>query len=96
MKNRGIYPTITPELHLLIKDNALWALQFSNSVNLKEIEFEEDEWRHDNQYTIEDKSLGRLEKVLNFDVLYNFEDGKATDDDIDPRAKIAEDEEIIP
>lgn len=26
MKNRGIYPTITPELHLLIKENALWAL----------------------------------------------------------------------
>ena len=26
MKNRSIYPTITPELHLLVKENALWAL----------------------------------------------------------------------
>ena len=26
MMRRGIFPTVTPELHLLIKENALWAL----------------------------------------------------------------------
>jgi len=95
MKNRGIYPTITPELHLLIKENALWALQFSNSVNLKEIEFDEDEWRHDCQYTIEDRSLGRLERILDFNLLYEPKFNDPTIE-MDEQAKIAEDEEIIP
>lgn len=95
MKNRGIYPTITPELHLLIKENTLWSLQFSNSVNLKEIDFEEDEWRHDNQYVIEDKSLGKLEPILPLTTLYepNMNDPML---DMDEGAKLGEDEEIIP
>lgn len=65
-KNRSLYPSIIPELHLLIKDGNLWSLQFSKTVKVREIEFEDDDWRQDDQYVIADSSLGKLEKIVDF------------------------------
>lgn len=52
MRNRKLYPCIQAEAHLFIKDNALWSLQVTNTTETKEIDFEDDLWRHDNQYVI--------------------------------------------
>jgi len=47
MRNRKLYPCIQSEAHLFIKDNALWSLQVTNTTETKEIDFENDLWRHD-------------------------------------------------
>ena len=47
MRNRKLYPCIQSEAHLFIKDNALWSLQVINTTETKEIDFENDLWRHD-------------------------------------------------
>ena len=48
MNSRSLYPSCDMELHLFVKDTILYALRLSNGTPVREIDFEEDEWRHDN------------------------------------------------
>ena len=53
-----------------------------------EIDFEEDEWRHDNQYIFADKSLNAPELILDLKAFWD-------EAEMDPAIKLAEDEEIL-
>jgi hypothetical protein len=48
MRNRKMYPSIDLQLHLFIHDNKLYGHHLDNNTPTTEIDFEEDEWRHDN------------------------------------------------
>jgi len=88
MRNRKLYPCIQNEQHLFIKDNALWSLQITNTTSLREIDFEDDKWRHDDQFEIQAGSNVKPKKLFSFKSL-----GEGKDD---PELKIAEDEEVLP
>jgi hypothetical protein len=47
MRNRKLIPCIQGEPNLFIKDKAIYALEITNSTSMKEIEFEDDAWRHE-------------------------------------------------
>jgi len=66
----------------------LWSLQITNTTNLKFIDFEEDPWRHDDQYVITAGSNTKPKKLFDFKTL-----GEGSND---AELKIAEDEEILP
>lgn len=54
MRDREIYPNILPEIHHFVnKAGGIYRLHYSNSVQTREIDFEEDEWRHDDHYVME-------------------------------------------
>jgi len=55
MKYRAVYPKVQAEFHLLMKDKKLYGFALNASMTLKEVDFEEDHWRHDNQYTVDAK-----------------------------------------
>ena len=88
MRNRRLYPCIQNEQHLFIKDNALWSLQITNTTSLREIDFEDDKWRHDDQFEITAGSNTKPKKLFDFKQL-----GEGKDD---PDFKIADDEEVLP
>lgn len=87
MRNRKMYPSINLQLHLFIRDDKLYGHHLDNNTMTTEIDFEEDEWRHDNQYVFADKSLNAPELILDLK--------KFWEDDIDPKVKLAQDEEIL-
>lgn len=43
-----MYPAINLQLHLFIHDDKLYGHHLDNNSIVTEIDFEEDEWRHDN------------------------------------------------
>ena len=88
MRNRRLYPCIQNEQHLFIKDNALWSLQITNTTALREIDFEDDKWRHDDQFEITAGSNTKPKKLFDFKSL-----GQGSDD---AELKIADDEEVLP
>mmetsp|Transcript_3433 Transcript_3433/g.5145 ORF Transcript_3433/g.5145 Transcript_3433/m.5145 type:complete len:102 (+) Transcript_3433:34-339(+) len=49
-RNRQMFPSINPETHFVLKDGAMWAMSYSNYTQVREVDFEEDAWRHDNHY----------------------------------------------
>lgn len=53
-RNRKLNPSITPETHIFAKKNIIYSLQYNNFVATREVDFEEDLWRHDNHYVITD------------------------------------------
>jgi len=86
MRNRNLYPCIQNEQHLFIHENALWSLQLTNNTQLEYIDFENDLWRHDDQWIIKEGSNTKPVK------LFDFKDIGATDESL----KLADDEEILP
>ena len=61
------------ELHLFVKDTVMYALHLSNGTPVREIDFEEDEWRHDNQYILTNKAINKVEKIFDFKELWENE-----------------------
>ena len=47
MRNRKLTPCIQGEANLFIKDKAVWSLEITNATQMEEIDFENDEWRHE-------------------------------------------------
>jgi len=48
MRNRQMFPSITIETHLFSRRGVIYMVDFNNYVRLEMVDFEEDEWRHDN------------------------------------------------
>ena len=46
-------PQINSEMHFFIKEKELWGICLSNSTPLREIDFDEEEWRQDCQFVID-------------------------------------------
>ena len=70
MNSRSLYPSCDMELHLFVKDTILYALPLSHGTPVREIDFEEDEWRHDNQYILTNKAINKVEKIFDFKELW--------------------------
>ena len=87
MRNRKMYPSIDLKLHLFIRDDKLYGHHLDNNTPTIEIDFEQDEWRHDNQYIFADKSLNGSELILDLK--------KFWDEDMDPSVRLNKDEEIL-
>ena len=81
-RNRHLNPAIKADIHVFLKEKTVYGLTLNQTQNLHEVDFEEDEWRHDCQYTLNDKP-----KKL-FDV-------KELDKEF-PNIKLKDDEEILP
>lgn len=75
MRNRQLNPVIQKKLHLYIKDKKVYGMMINPTSQPREIDFEEDEWRHDSQYVTEDRPF----LLFTFDQL-----GLANDEEILP------------
>ena len=64
-KKRYIHPKIYSNLHLLVKDGNMRGFAHNISHKLQEVDFEEDHWRHDSQFTTD----GQFEEVFTKDSL---------------------------
>lgn len=62
----ALFPSSNMELHLFVKDTKMYSLHLSNGTPLKEIDFEDDEWRHDNQYVLTNKDVNKPELIFDF------------------------------
>ena len=87
MRNRKMYPAINLQLHLFIHDDKLYGHHLDNNTIVTEIDFEEDEWRHDNQYVFGDKSLNAPEMILDLKSLQG--------EDLEAGVRLKEDEEVL-
>ena len=72
-RNRKFNPCITPETHIFAKNSIIYQMQFDNFVNTREVDFEEDEWRHDNHYIITDADR-KPQKLIDLNQLKNIAD----------------------
>ena len=82
-----MYPAINLQLHLFIHDDKLYGHHLDNNTIVTEIDFEEDEWRHDNQYVFGDKSLNAPEMILDLKSLQG--------EDLEAGVRLGEDEEVL-
>ena len=48
MTNRKMFPNIDPKMHLFIYNSELWGIKIPSKSIAREVEFEEDEWLHEN------------------------------------------------
>ena len=85
MRNRNLNPSITPETHIFAKGGTIYQLHFNNQVPTREVDFEEDEWRHDNQHKILDANVKPQPLIKVSDLV----------DHPDQDIKINNDEEIL-
>lgn len=87
------YPSTDMKYNLYIYDQALWALKVGAGTVTREIDFEEEEWLHDNHhiFTSTDGSSGnRLMKLFNFNEITGSEESKENED-----LKIKDNEEVL-
>jgi len=84
MEQRKLYQSLDKDTHLFIEKNKLYGLGINLKHDIKEVDFEEDNWRHDSQYTIDDKP----KMLLDFAKLGEGEE--------DEELKVASDEQILP
>lgn len=89
MRNRKLIPCIQGEANLFIKDKALWGLEITNSTQTEEIDFENDAWRHEDQFVISENSSSKTKKLFTFE---SINQAAGADEEL----KIAADEEILP
>ena len=74
-------------MHLFIHNQQLWGVKVPSRSTTREIDFEEDEWFHDNQHVFDVKGNQWPE------FLFDFKDiGK---DETDQQLKIGEKEDIL-
>lgn len=73
MRNRTMNPVIAQKIHLYIKDKKVYGMTLNDSNNVKEIDFEEDEWRHDCQCSV-DASAKLLFDMSKFEELKDDEE----------------------
>ena len=70
MRNRQMNPVIAQKIHLFLKDKAVYGMTLNDSHVVKEVDFEDDNWRHDSQYTVNEKvkllfDMSKFEEVAN-------------------------------
>ena len=87
MNERKMFPNIDPKMHLYIFNKELWGIKIPSRSDAREVDFEEDEWIHENQYVLDEAGHQWPEK------LFEFKDIGAGESD--PELKIAEKEEMI-
>jgi len=71
MRNKKMLPVIQKNLHIFIKDRKVYGIHLNPSVKTREVDFEEDPWRHDCQFVTDQKVK----------LLFKFEDLKLADDE---------------
>ena len=81
-------PVIVANMHLFIQDRKMYGFHMNITNNLREVDFEEDEWRHDNQFTVDAKP-----RLL---VDFNKPLPQPNVDEFDEDFKLDDDEEILP
>ena len=84
MEQRKLYQSLDKDTHLFVEKNKLYGLAINLKHDIKEVDFEEDNWRHDSQYTINDKPT----------LLLDF--AKLGEGETDEELKVASDEQILP
>lgn len=87
MNERKMFPNIDPKMHLFLHNQCLWGIRMSNKSTTREIDFEEDEWIHDNQHVIDENSMQWPEKLFDFNEI-----GKG---ETDPELKINQKEDVL-
>lgn len=55
MRNRQLNPIIQQKVHIFLKEKAVYGISITDKQDIKYVDFEEDNWRHDSQYTINEK-----------------------------------------
>ena len=82
---RNLYSSITThEIHIFEKEGTIYKLDLTKGVATREVDFNDDKWRHDDQYEIIDENV-RPQPLFKVSDLV---------DHPDPDVKVNEDEEI--
>ena len=84
-KNRQMYPSLNPETHFFLNKGDMYGINMSNYTQTRLVDFEEDQWRHDNHYVIRDAESTKPE------LIWKQEDLKKLPDDV----KLEEEDEIM-
>lgn len=87
MYNRHMFPSVDPQMHLYISNQCLWGIKLPSKSVTREVEFEEDEWIHENQHVLDEKGHQWPEKLIDFRQL-----GKNTGD---PTMEIGQREDVL-
>lgn len=87
MTVRKMFPNIDPKMHLFISNNSLWGIKIPSRSDAREVDFEEDEWIHENQYVLDENGHQWPEK------LFDFKDIGAGEED--PELQIGAKEEVL-
>lgn len=87
MEQRKMFPSIDPQAHLYIHEGQVWGIKIPSQCITREVEFEDDEWIHENQHELDQQGHHWPEKY--FDIADIGKDGD------DPELKIAENEEVL-
>ena len=66
MTQRRMNPNIDPKMHLFITGTELWGIKIPSKCNAREVDFEEDEWLHENQYVLDPNGHQWPEKLFSF------------------------------
>ena len=66
MDKRKMFPNIDPKMHLYIYNKELWGIKIPSKSDAREVEFEEDEWIHENQYVLSKDGHQWPEKLFEF------------------------------
>ena len=66
MNQRHMFPSVDPAMHLYIHNQCLWGIKLPSKSMTREVDFEEDEWIHDNQHVLDDKGHQWPEKLIDF------------------------------
>ena len=54
-RNRNLNPPVKADIHVFLKEKTVYGLTLNATQDLHLVDFEEDPWRHDCQYTINEK-----------------------------------------
>jgi len=87
MYARNMFPSVDPQMHLYIHNQCLWGIKLPSKSVTREVDFEEDEWIHENQHVLDDKGHQWPEKLIDFKEL-----GK---DSGDPTLEIGQREDVL-
>lgn len=66
MTERKMFPNIDPKMHLYIQNKELWGIKIPSKSDASEVDFEEDEWIHENQYVLVEAGHQWPEKLFEF------------------------------
>ena len=66
MRNLKMFPLASRQNYLFIKENKIYAQNYSNATKTREIDFENDDWQHDNQYVFDDEYSNHPTAIVDF------------------------------
>ena len=61
-----MFPLASRQNYLFIKENKIYAQNYSNATKTREIDFENDDWQHDNQYVFDDEYSNHPTAIVDF------------------------------